>query len=143
MDKAHTRLAVVCAVPNPTYGTICLRLLSALQCGMPTLTRRLSPGRNDCWHVCYGDVRVGTISRRTGNPFGSPAFHWDCGFHPIHPREHRDGASKTFDEARVAFEAAWLVFLARRTEADFAAWRAQRDFTAAKYARFDRRGLKG
>ena len=40
----------------------------------------------------------------------------------------------TFDEARSAFEAAWKVFLANRTEADFQAWRHQRDRTAAKYA---------
>jgi hypothetical protein len=36
------------------------------------------------------------------------------------------------------FEAAWRVFSAKRTEADFQAWRDQRDWTAEKYRRFDR-----
>ena len=31
------------------------------------------------------------------------------------------------------FEAAWEVFLANRTQADFRAWRDQRDWTARKY----------
>jgi hypothetical protein len=30
------------------------------------------------------------------------------------------------------------VFLSKRTEADFRAWRDQRDWTAEKYRRFDR-----
>jgi hypothetical protein len=34
--------------------------------------------------------------------------------------------------ARADFEAAWQVFLANRTEADFEAWRDQRDWTARK-----------
>jgi hypothetical protein len=34
--------------------------------------------------------------------------------------------------------AAWCVFLSKRTEADFQAWRDQRDWTAEKYRRFDR-----
>jgi hypothetical protein len=29
---------------------------------MPTLTRRRYPERPDCWHIYYGDVRVGTIA---------------------------------------------------------------------------------
>lgn len=33
------------------------------------------------------------------------------------------GTAETFDEARADFEAAWKVFLSRRTEADFQAWR--------------------
>jgi hypothetical protein len=35
---------------------------------MPALTRRRSPDAPDeCWHVYYGDVRVGTIAIRTGH----------------------------------------------------------------------------
>src|SRR6266550_6681351 len=38
---------------------------------MPALTRRRSPDAPDeCWHVYYGDVRVGTIALRTGMPPG-------------------------------------------------------------------------
>jgi hypothetical protein len=35
---------------------------------MPDLSRRRYPERPDCWHVYYGDVHVGTIARRVGNP---------------------------------------------------------------------------
>ena len=34
---------------------------------MPALTRRRSlDAPDECWRVCYGDVRVGTIAIRTG-----------------------------------------------------------------------------
>jgi hypothetical protein len=48
------------------------------------------------------------------------------------------GIATTFDQARSDFEAAWLVFSAKRTEADYQAWRHQRDWTARKYAMWDR-----
>jgi len=36
---------------------------------MPDPTRRRSAdARDECWHVYYGDVRVGTIAIRSGNP---------------------------------------------------------------------------
>jgi len=36
---------------------------------MPELTRRRSPdAAEECWHVYYGDVCVGTIALRSGNP---------------------------------------------------------------------------
>jgi hypothetical protein len=36
---------------------------------MTGLTRRRDPdGRSECWHVYYGDVRVGTIGKRAGVP---------------------------------------------------------------------------
>jgi hypothetical protein len=36
---------------------------------MPALTRRGSPlAREECWHVYYGDVQVGTIAIRIGVP---------------------------------------------------------------------------
>ena len=40
----------------------------------------------------------------------------------------------SFEEAGADFEEAWQVFLAKRTEADFQAWRDQQDWTARKYA---------
>jgi hypothetical protein len=41
-----------------------------------------------------------------------------CGFYPgSHPGEHQDGTAASFDEARSDFEAAWKIFLAKRTEA--------------------------
>jgi hypothetical protein len=46
-------------------------------------------------------------------------------------------ASATFDDARADFASAWQVFLSKRIEADFHAWRDQRDWTARKYALWD------
>jgi hypothetical protein len=87
----------------------------------------------------YGDVRVGTIARRVGNPFDTDPWEWSCGFFPgSHPCECTSDTSETFDQARSEFEAAWAVFLSKRTDADFQAWRDQRDWTAEKYRRFDR-----
>jgi hypothetical protein len=45
---------------------------------MPALTRRRYPERHDCWHVYYGDVHVGTIARRTGNPHDTDTWEWRC-----------------------------------------------------------------
>jgi hypothetical protein len=36
------------------------------------------------------------------------------------------------------FEDAWRVFLSKRTEADFQAWREERDWTTRKYAMWER-----
>jgi hypothetical protein len=58
---------------------------------------------------------------------------------PAAIRECTDGSAATFDQARADFEDAWPVFLSNRTEADFRAWREERDWTAEKYRRFDRR----
>ncbi len=52
--------------------------------------------------------------------------------------ECADGTAATFDQARADFEKAWRVFLSNRTEADFQAWRDQRDWTARKYAMWER-----
>ena len=102
---------------------------------MPTLTRRRYRERPDCWHVYYGDVHVGTIAIRVGNPIHTDPWQWNCGFYPgSHPGECTCGTSPTFDEARADFERAWAVFLSNRTEWDFEEWRHARDFTAWKYA---------
>ena len=62
-----------------------------------------------------------------------------CGFYPgSKPGEIQSGTSATLDDARAEFASAWAVFLANRTEADFQAWRYQRDATAWKYAMWDR-----
>jgi hypothetical protein len=71
-------------------------------------------------------LHVGTIALRTGMPPGEDPWDWNCGFYPgSHP-------------GRADFEKAWRVFLSKRTEADFQAWRDQRDWTTDKYRRFDR-----
>src|SRR5258706_4065491 len=106
---------------------------------MPALTRRRSPDApEECWHVFYGDVRVGVIAIRTGMPPGEDPWGWVCGFYPgSHPREFIDGTAATFDRARADFGAAWRVFLSKRTEADFRACRDQPDWTSEKYRRLD------
>jgi hypothetical protein len=48
------------------------------------------------------------------------------------------GTAASFDKARAAFETAWRIFLSKRAEADFQAWRDQLAWTAEKYRRFDR-----
>ena len=107
---------------------------------MPQLTRRRSPDASEeCWHVWYGDVRVGTIAIRTGIPPHEDPWGWACGFYPgSHPAECTNGAAATFDRARAEFEDAWRVFLSKRTEADFQAWHEERDWTICKYAMWER-----
>jgi hypothetical protein len=48
---------------------------------MTSLTRRRDPdSREEAWLIFYGDVRVGSIGRRSGNPVGTDAWFWRCGF---------------------------------------------------------------
>jgi hypothetical protein len=96
---------------------------------MPTLTRRRSTdAREESWLAFFGDVHVGTIAIRDGIPHDKDPWGWSCGFYPgSHPGECTGGTAETFDEARSAFETAWKVFLANRTDADFQAWRHDRD----------------
>ena len=103
---------------------------------MPKLTRRRYPdAREECWHVYYGDVHAGTIAVRIGIPHDEDLWGWNCGFYPgSDPGDQETGTAAAFDEARADFESAWRVFLSKRTEADFQAWRDQRDWTARKYS---------
>jgi hypothetical protein len=55
-------------------------------------------------------------------------FDYRAGSRSLHVRHGGD------DEAHADFEAAWRVFLSKRTEVDFQEWRDQRDWTARKYA---------
>src|SRR5467141_2779747 len=102
-----------------------------LPAAMPTLARRRSADhRHNCWHIYYGDVHVGTIAERVGNPHDTDPWEWSLSFYPgSHPGEHQSDTTATFEEARADFEHAWQVFLSNRTEADFQAWRDQRDWT--------------
>jgi hypothetical protein len=106
---------------------------------MPELTRRRNREcQHECWHVYYGDVRVGTIGIRPGVPIDVDQWGWNCGFYPgVEPREHRDGTAPTFEEARADFEVACRSFLAVRTDADFEEYRRHRAYTAWKYAMWD------
>ena len=74
-----------------------------------------------------------------GTPNAMTQWKWSCGFYPgSNPGEQRSGTADTFDQARAAFEKAWQVFAANRTESDYQAWRDRRDWTARKYAAIDR-----
>jgi hypothetical protein len=106
---------------------------------MPNLTRRRYPERADCWHVFYGDVHVGTIARRTGVPVDVDQWGWTCGFYPgTEPHQDSDGTAETFDQARAEFETAWRALLPTLTEDDFDRWKDARDWTAKKYAMWER-----
>jgi hypothetical protein len=95
--------------------------------------------RQECWLIYYGDIHAGTITERVGNPHDTERWEWRCGFYPgSHPGEHQSGTAASFDEARADFESEWKIFLSKRTEADFRAWRDQRDWTAEKCRRFGR-----
>lgn len=48
------------------------------------------------------------------------------------------GTTETFESARTAFLVAWAAFVSKRTEDDFDAWRQERDWTARKYAAWER-----
>ena len=106
---------------------------------MPELSRRRYPERQDCRHIYYGDVHVGTIARRVGQPVDNDAWQWLCGFYPgSNPGEQTSGTAPTFEMARADFGKAWLEFSVKRTPADYQAWRDQRDWTARKYAMWER-----
>ena len=106
---------------------------------MPALTRRRDHDRRqECWLIYYGDIHVGTIAVRSGIPHDQAPWGWRCGFYPgSEPGEFLSGTATTFEQARADFEKAWQMFSARRTEADYQAWRDQRDWTARKYALWD------
>jgi hypothetical protein len=106
---------------------------------MPSLTRGSNlDSREEAWLIFYGDVKVGAIGRRSGNPVGTDSWFWRCGFYPVsNPGECTSGTATDFPEARATFERAWVVFSARRTEADFEAWRRDRASTDWKYAMWD------
>jgi hypothetical protein len=106
---------------------------------MPVLIRRRYRERQNCWHVYYGDVHVGTIAERSGVPVDVDQWGWSCGFYPgIHPRQHRYGTGTDFAEARAGFEADWSDLSPEIPEDAFEEWRHQCDFTVRKYAAWDR-----
>jgi hypothetical protein len=106
---------------------------------MPTLTRRRDRTvSHETWRIFCGDIHVGTIGLGSGNPVGTEPWSWQCGFYPgSEPGEERHGTAESFEAARSAFEAAWRVFLPKRTEADFEEYRQHRASTAWKYAMWD------
>jgi hypothetical protein len=74
------------------------------------------------------DVHAGTLAIRSGNPHDTEPWEWRCGFYPGSPPRRMPQRQRG---------AAWRMFLPNRTEADFQAWRDQRDWTERKYALWD------
>jgi hypothetical protein len=105
----------------------------------PALTRRRdrSSLHHEAWHVYYGDVRVGSISKQVGT-LGTEGWRWACGFYPGMEPPHQEGIVGTFELARSAFEQAWKCILPTLTEAQFQEWRRDRDFHVAIRAKPDR-----
>ncbi|KAA0076102.1 hypothetical protein [Tardiphaga sp. P9-11] len=106
---------------------------------MPELTRRRTDDRFETWEIWYGDVQVGTIGLHDWDPTPerSCIWKWSCGFYPVQAGECYSGEALDFETARAAFDAAWKVFLQKRTEAEFEASRRQQQWTANKYALWD------
>jgi len=71
---------------------------------MPELTRRRDPeAQQETWLIHYGDVRVGVIAERVGNPDSTPGWQWSCGFYPgSNLAERTSGLAESFDQARRA-----------------------------------------
>jgi hypothetical protein len=106
---------------------------------MPVLIRRRSPHhRQQCWEVYFGDVHVGTIAERTGNPTPSLGNGGAASI-PARALANALAARRRHSPKRAPIsKTAWKVFLSNRSEADFQEWRNQEAWTAEKYRRFDR-----
>jgi hypothetical protein len=82
--------------------------------------------------------RIGTIAERNGAPSDVDHWGWICGFYPgCDPSEFLTGSAPDFEQARADFEAAWRIFSAKRSAADYEAWRDDRDWRAWKFAMWD------
>jgi hypothetical protein len=137
-------LPTKCGMVLPFWYAIPLRICTARLAALQSPHACIDPpprsrSRQETWRIYYGDVPAGSIAQSVGNPGAAPKWEWRCGFYPgSQPGECTGGTAASFDEARATFEAAWRVFLAKRTEANFQALRDQRDWTAEKYRCFDR-----
>lgn len=57
------------------------------------------------WSIYYGDVNVGTIGLRSGNPVSTDPWCWRCGFYPgSNPGECTSGTAATFERAGKRFD---------------------------------------
>ncbi|MGY8706169.1 hypothetical protein RAD16_10575 [Bradyrhizobium sp. 18BD] len=106
---------------------------------MTALTRRRANDPHlETWHVYFGDVRIGTISKCAGVPNHSDQWTWSIGFYPgTEPGMQRGASAATFEDARAAFDSAWQQLEARLTEDNFESWRRDRDFQAWKRRMWD------
>ena len=93
--------------------------------------------RPKCRHIYYGDVHVGTIAERVGNPHDTDPQGWNCGFYP----GSRPGISRTYPRPLrrpVPISGArGKCSCQSEPRPTFRRWREQRDWTAPKYALWD------
>jgi len=78
---------------------------------------------------------VGTITERAGVPIDVGPWGWTIGFYPSMEPPYFDGTAINFEQARADFEECWQRILPTLTEAQFDAWRRDRDFHAEIRAR--------
>jgi hypothetical protein len=93
---------------------------------MPALTRRRDPEMHqECWHIYYDNIPVGTITERAGVPHDVDQWGWAVGFYPgLEPGQHSYGSSANFEEARAGFEADWQLLLPKIPKGAFDKFRA-------------------
>lgn len=109
---------------------------------MPAVTRRADNPHREVWHG-HLRGRAGRLNRPARRrPVGVAQWQWSCGFYPgCDPGEHINGVAADFFTARREFEIAWRELSAVKIEADYQAWRDDRDMKAdirAKHARGER-----
>jgi hypothetical protein len=106
---------------------------------MPALTRRRYPERADCWHVYYGEVHVGTIAKRTGVPPDEDPWGWSCGFYPgSHPGGMHERIGRNFRPGPRRLRSRVAGVSGEADGRRFSGWRDARDWTARKYAMWER-----
>lgn len=101
---------------------------------MPELLRRRNhASQQECWHVYYRDIHVGTITAQTGLPNALDQWSWSCGFYPLtHRGLNITGTSANLFQAWAAFEDAWEEYLPLCNERVFTEHRRKRVWTAWK-----------
>jgi hypothetical protein len=94
-DGPHRRKPVVASPPGA---------IGAIMGDCPLTRCRDPDAPQETWQVYYGDVRVGSIAVRSGNPTDTDSWGWRCGFYPgSHPRDCTSGTAATFGQARAEF----------------------------------------
>jgi len=95
--------------------------------------RRNHDSPQECWHVYYRDIHVGTIIAQTDLPNAFDRWNWSCGFYPLTHRGLKiTGTSVNLFQAWAAFEDAWEEYLPLCNERVFAEHRRKRVWTAWK-----------
>jgi hypothetical protein len=77
--------------------------------------------------------------RHPGVPFDVDQWEWTCDFYPgMESGRQLNGTAADFDHARAGFEEAFRRILPTLSEANFQEWRDAHDWTARKYAMWER-----